>query len=538
VENTSPVDALTLQQFTDSIYGDVTVPAGRVIASTCVLPQTLAAQGTNSCHFRVRINGAVGTTQTNTLTVTATDDDQLLSAQATATVTVVGPVLRATKQVALLDDRNGDGVASPGETLGYTVAIANVGNGADEVRLFDSVDPNTRVLPATVATSQGIVAAGAITVSADLGALAPSTTATVTFAVVLNNPLPPGLSKVSSQGWVLGQISPALPTDDPSTPAQGDPTETLVVTQPLLLATKRDSVAVDADGDGLPSPGDTLAYTVAIVNSGNQAALGTVFHDTIDSVATLVADSVQSSQGEIGSAGNTVTVAVGEIKAGATVTITFHVLVTKSLPPGVVQTSNQGQVTGLNFNPVPTDDPDTATPGDPTRTLLTAASSIQLTKRDLIFLDANGDNLVSPGDTLLYALQLVNQGNVAATDLRLTDAVDPRSTLVAGTVRTTTGAVQQGNAPGDTAVALQFDTLAPGARIDADFRVMVGAGGQPELSNQAVVRYHDPGATQGEPLMVLSDDPDTAAANDPTITPLQGIVAGGTHVLYLSLVTR
>jgi uncharacterized repeat protein (TIGR01451 family) len=204
----------------------------------------------------------------------------------------------------------------------------------------------------------------------------------------------------------------------------------------------------------------------------------------------------------------------------------------------VVQTSNQGQVTGANFDPIRTDDPDTPVLGDATRSLLTAAPLLQISKRDLIFLDVNGDNLVSPGDTLLYGLEIVNIGTVAATDLQVTDTVDPQSTLVAGSVRTTAGDVQRGNGTTDTDVAIQISSLAPQARVDTDFRVIVQQGSQDALTNQAVGRYRNPNGTIGETLTVLSDDPDTVPAPDPTITPLQREGAGGGQLLYLPLVAR
>jgi uncharacterized repeat protein (TIGR01451 family) len=55
---------------------------------------------------------------------------------------------------------------------------------------------------------------------------------------------------------------------------------------PLVEATKRDELSLDADGNGMVSPGDTLRYTVVINNNGDGAALDVVFSDTVDANTT------------------------------------------------------------------------------------------------------------------------------------------------------------------------------------------------------------------------------------------------------------
>ncbi|NTU62360.1 MAG: cadherin-like domain-containing protein, partial [Chloroflexi bacterium] len=54
-----------------------------------------------------------------------------------------------------------------------------------------------------------------------------------------------------------------------------------------IVATKRDAVVNDVDGDGRADPGDTLRYTVVITNSGDTDATSVVFNDTIDDNTVL-----------------------------------------------------------------------------------------------------------------------------------------------------------------------------------------------------------------------------------------------------------
>ena len=151
----------------------------------------------------------------------------------------------------------------------------------------------------------------------------------------------------------------------------------------LISDPKTSSLFADNDGNGVPSPGDVLEYTITLTNTGGAAATGVDFTDTPDSNTPLVAGSVTTTQGTV-TTGNTagdssVAVDVGVIAAGSTVTIRFRVTINNPLPPGVDQVANQGLVSGTNFTSRPTDDPGTPAIDDPTVTLLgTTATASEL----------------------------------------------------------------------------------------------------------------------------------------------------------------
>jgi hypothetical protein len=63
-----------------------------------------------------------------------------------------------------------------------------------------------------------------------------------------------------------------------------------------------------------------------------------------------------------------VTIPVGDIPGGQSVTITYEVQVNEDLPQGLRFIDNQGLVTGDNIDPLLSDDPDTAQASDSTRT--------------------------------------------------------------------------------------------------------------------------------------------------------------------------
>src|SRR5262245_22087708 len=69
----------------------------------------------------------------------------------------------------------------------------------------------------------------------------------------------------------------------------------VVEAAPAISATKRDQLFIDANGNGLAGPGDTLKYTVIITNSGTTTATNVIFSDPLDPNLNLVPGSVNTS---------------------------------------------------------------------------------------------------------------------------------------------------------------------------------------------------------------------------------------------------
>lgn len=248
----------------------------------------------------------------------------------------------------------------------------------------DTPDANTTLVAGTVNTSQGTVDTGNdstdTAVAVNVGTIAPHETVTITFRVVIHDPLPAGVFQVANQGLVGSNELPDEPTDDPSTPVDDDPTILVVTEEALLNVTKTDSLVVDSNHDGVAGSGDVLLYDVHIVNSGHVDLTGVVFNDTPDANTTLVAGSVQTSRGTVVSGNNggdtSVTVNVGTLGHQAAATITFRVRVNSPVPAGVASVANQGFVGSNELPGVASDDPSTPEENDPTRTPVVAAPPV------------------------------------------------------------------------------------------------------------------------------------------------------------------
>ncbi len=403
---------------TNTCGGTATVNAG--LDTLTLTGGSLAAS--ISCAVIINVTGDVAGSYTNTTSV-ASSNEVTGTTTGSDTLDVVAPNVSATKADALLVDNDGDGVADPGDTLRYTVVVSNTGTtAATNVAFADTPDANTALVVGSVTTSQGSVTtgntAGDTTVGVSIGTLAAAGSVTITFDVTVNSPFPTGVSSVANQGLVTGDGGISVPTNDPDTVPAGDPTVT-PVEDPGVEAEKTDALAIDADGDGVPSPGDTLEYTVTITNTGNIDLTGVTFSDTPDANTALVVGSVTTTQGTV-TTGNTagdasVGVDVGTVAVGGTATITFRVMIDSPLPVGVTQVSNQGTVTTNETPDEPTNDPDTLPDDDPTSTTVTAAPVLEADKADALFIDADGNGIPSPGDTMRYTVVISNTGNTEAT---------------------------------------------------------------------------------------------------------------------------
>ncbi|MEI2694089.1 MAG: hypothetical protein V9E90_03390, partial [Saprospiraceae bacterium] len=372
---------------------------------------TLAASATMTCTGTYTLvagdvgNGSVSNTATvaggnvcNPTTVGSTCSD--------TEVTPLGlvPVLTLTKS-AVLDNTvvAPNDQSNPGDTIAYTVTVVNSGNGpATNVVVTDPL-VTLSCLPAsgsTLAASATMTCTGTYTlVAGDVGNGSVSNTATVAGGNVCN-PTTVGSTCSDTEVTPLGLV-------------------------PVLTLTKSavlDNTVVAPNDQS--NPGDTIAYTVTVVNSGNGPATNVVVTDPLVTLSCLPAS------------GST-------LAASATMTCTgTYTLVAGDVGNGSV--SNTATVAGGNVcNPTTVG----STCSDTEVTPLGLVPVLTLTKSAVL------DNTVvapndqsNPGDTIAYTVTVVNSGNGPATNVVVTDPLvtlsclpASGSTLAASATMTCTG---------------------------------------------------------------------------------------------------
>ncbi len=308
------------------------------------------------------------------------------------------------------------------------------------------------------------------TVNATIGTLPAGKSVTISFQVTVNTAGSfTGTSpQVSNQGTV-GADDPnggtiTVLTDDTTVGGANNPTVTPVDSQPDLQITKTDGAVVAV-------PGGTISYTLAYNNTnGKRDANNTVITETIPANTVFNAGASTAGWSCPGgtSAGNTCTLAVGNIPAGgAGGSATFAVTVVNPVPAGVTGLSNTATIAddglfGADGNP--------ANNTSTVLTSLNAAINLSINKSD-------GNTGSSPGQTISYTLTYANIGNKGATGVVLNETVPANTTfnagastagwscaaITAGSACTfTIGALAGGGAGGSVVFAVTADDPVPG----------------------------------------------------------------------------
>lgn len=386
-----------------------------------------------------------------------------------------------------------------GHKVTYTIVIRNNGNeNLIASKLQDSIPANTTYVAGTTTlngvgvpdvggTSPLVLGMVVQTLGSPAGRIDVGSTATVTLQVEV---IPTAVSGsqvinqavLNGEGQGSGPIPPVL-SDDPTTPAAGDPNVAVIDGGPAIRAVK-----VVSDNNGAPLlAGETITWTVSVRNVGTVEAKNVVLTDKIptnttyapgtlkvdaDGIGPLVdvlqTDAADADKGEV--VGGVVTVRFGTIAAGAEAYVIFQTTVGGAVAAGTIL-SNQGRVTGEGFPDEPTDWDNNPTNGhQPTEIVVGAGPALRLQKT---YSDLNG-GLVVPGERIRYTLVLRNVGTVGATNVTVTDSVPTaHTTYVAGSTYRNGVLVPDVGADSALVAGINLGAVAAGATVTVVFDVTI-----------------------------------------------------------------
>ncbi len=448
-------------------------------------------------------------------------NDYLFGTTAEVTPATTGS-LYPVKTVALVVDNGTTGQVDPGDTLEYTIEVTNEGADATGVVFTDTVPANTTYVASSLSTDVGTPDdTGAPDLQVDIGNLAATATATISFQVTVDGGTPDG-TVISNQGSVDSEQTVPTPTDADGVRDNGfQPTDIPVGGQPSLqsplYAEKRVVLLTDQNGNGAVNPGDTLRYSLVASNNGDQALTNVSLTDSIPTGLTYVGGSANATAGTPTVNAGALSWTLPTLAAGDFEVLVFNVTVDDPLPGSVTDYSfsNQGATDSDQTQPGLTDgngDPsDGFQPTDIGATTGAGAPALDVEKRWSLSDDLNSNGLANPGDTIAYRIGITNSGSAATVNARFTDAIPTGTTLVPGSVTTDIGAVT-GTAP----VAINLGSLLPGEVATVRFEVTIDGGvtGGTIIANQGT-------ATGDNFADVLSDDNGNPAdGRNPTQTPV------------------
>lgn len=286
------------------------------------------------------------------------------------------PALRTTLRDVLKTDADGNGLVSPGDTVGFEAVVSNTGDVAVENVVFTvAADPNGVLVPGSVTTSKGTVVdgnqSGATSVTVAVGSIGARSSAAIAFAARLADPLPDNVASTALQATVTATGLDPGKSDDPDVFGVDDVTVTqIAVPNPVLTARLSVALVQDGDGNGVASAGDGLAYTLELANGGTAGAINTLVEIPVPTATRLVAGSLTTTAGTIreGSSGGDTRVAV-EIAAAEpsrTDRIEFRVTIGNPVDPPVDAITSRAKVSADNIVTVFSDDPSTPEENDDT----------------------------------------------------------------------------------------------------------------------------------------------------------------------------
>jgi len=394
-------------------------------------------------------------------------------------------------------------VASPGDMLRYTLTLTSL-NSVDvsDIQVTDALD-RLNSLPLYESGSLQVISvpAGADESNTDPAggangsglldvrniSLAAGASATIVYEVTL-------AAVIDSGTAVLNQAQVQLPgqlladsddpningADDPDLAGDEDPTQVIIESAPQLVVEK---TSEDITGDAaLLMAGDTLRYTLRVENIGNENIVDALLRDQVPANTTYVAGSTMLNGTAVGDVGGSTPLAsgmainspgevegfVGAVATGAgPVIITFDVTINDVNDGTII--SNQGYVNGAGagsgaFDEVPSDDPATDAPNDPTIDIVGDLPLLIAHKTVEIAVDNVSPGIVDPGDVLRYTIAVTNRGGVDATQVALTDQMPANTTYVAGST-TLNGMAVADNGGGtsrlDAGLPIASDDLTP-----------------------------------------------------------------------------
>ncbi|MGB2984152.1 MAG: hypothetical protein WBC63_09910, partial [Candidatus Bipolaricaulia bacterium] len=380
--------------------------------------------------------GTGGLTISNTATA-STDynvDVNLTNNVASDDLAVQGADLAVTKVVD-------NPLPNEGDTIVYTITVTNLGpNDTTNVSLLETLSAGTTYVSDT--TSKGTFSD--VTYIWTVGDLAVAETATLAITATVS----PGTA-----GQTLVNDASVFTSDQPD-PVSANNTATASITVPIADLSLTKTV-----NDANPSVGNTITYTITVVNNGPNDATGVEVNDALPAGLTYVS-SVPSS-GTYDEVAGLWT--IGIITSGDSDTLT----ITATVDVGVGgQTITNTAIAGSSsFDPDLTDN--------------TASVDLLVKHADLSVTKSVSDTTPDEGQTIRYTVTVRNNGPdsivLSPGAIQVSDAIPECTTFVKINKAEGDNAIATYDAPSRT-VSWQFDALNNGQARKLEIDVSIDAG--------------------------------------------------------------
>lgn len=343
-----------------------------------------------------------------------------------------------------------------GDTLTYSVQVTNTGTvTATNVQFIDVPSPSLEFVPGSVQIN-GIPQVGLNPfIGFSLPDLAVGDSVLITFAV--NVIAVPPSSSIMNTARVTGDFE-LIPGEPPFTITNSSNTTVTPVNRGSLDMQKE----VD---NSIVGVGETVTYTVRILNTGTADAMNVQFIDVLSPEAVFVPNSVTVNGVARPGVNPQVGFTIVDIPVGETAIVTYEATIT-SFPDGGTVVNVAGALAEYIL-----------VPGEPPVTVMDTSNTVIVTVNTAILFVAKGANfeVAMVGDVVTYGIAVINDSTVPVTNIVLTDIIDPNTLFINGTVTVNNVALPFANPntgiplgdfqPNDAAI-INFQVVITGGQIN------------------------------------------------------------------------
>ncbi len=404
---------------------------------------------------------AEGTAPDATVVSDLSDESSVLEDDPTIIELCQNPVIAIVK-TGVFNDENQNECSDLDETISYTFTVTNEGNVS--LSNVSVTDPMIATINGPTGDTDGDGELDVTETWTYTGTYA-ITQADIDAGEVINQATAEG---TAPDATVVSDLS------DESSVLEDDPTIIELCQNPVIALIKT-GVVDDTNGNGCADVGETIAYSFTVFNLGNVTLSNITVTDPLVTVN-----------------GGPITLAPGA-SDGTSFTATYTIT-QADIDAGFVE--NQATASGTDASGTTVSDlsdDNSELEDDPTITQLCQNPAIALIKVG-VPADENGNGCADVGETILYSFSVKNIGNVALTNIIVTD---PLVAVVGGPI-----SLNAGQEDGTTFTAVYTVTQTD---VDTGF-----------IENQATAEGIAP---NGDMVSDQSDD-NSYLENDPTITVL------------------
>ncbi|MBM7567101.1 DUF7507 domain-containing protein [Paenibacillus sacheonensis] len=330
-----------------------------------------------------------------------------------------------------------------GDTITYTLTITNVGNIQATGLVTDPLPPGTLFVLGTVFVNGVNRPSDNPNLGIDIGVLDLVQTTAITYQLLVTAVPPEGVVR-NRFGTAFEVILP----DGRTIPGFIPSNEVVIpVSSPLLTPVK---------SANLPSAvvGDVVQYTVNVTNNNASALTAVSLTDNVPNGSTFVTGSVTVGGIPVPGASPLTGIPIGTLAPGATVLVTFQIVVAFLPDPAVltdqatVSFTSGSATQSSNSNPV---------------TIPVVAPGLTLVKRA-------GVAIANVGDVVNYSVSALNTGNIDLSAV-IFDPLYALGSFVPNSVRTD-GALSPGTSP---LTGIPVGPIPPGGTVVVSYDVLITA---------------------------------------------------------------